>query len=147
MMMGTGADASVRGYLPTMRYLRGPSVPAVLFAYLLGLGLLLPEVGHSLAHSHASEHRDSYDSAPLHHGSSEIGFLGEPQGGDHPHVDLLATTPAKISLTMVAMVQVFILAFPAADGNRRLPVSAVAGFPLGGREHGPPPPSRAPPLI
>src|SRR5687768_6151508 len=68
-MMGTGADASVPGYLPTMRYLRGPSVPAVLFAYLLGLGLLLPEVGHSLAHSHASEHRDLHDSAPLHHGS------------------------------------------------------------------------------
>jgi hypothetical protein len=130
-----------------MRYLRGPRLPAVVLALLLGLGLFLPGVGHSLAHHHASQHHDAHDSALLYPGSPDTGVLGEHQGGDHPHLDLLATPSAKISLTLVAIVPVFILALPATDGDRGLTLPVLAGPPRTGRDHGPPPPSRAPPLI
>ncbi len=130
-----------------MRHLRGPSVPAVLLAFLVGVGLLLPEVSHSLAHHHSAEHHGASQSAAHHHGFSGIGLIGERHGGDHPHLDLLAAASAKTSLAHAAMVQVFVLLLPARDELRPLPLATVPGPPLEGRDHGPPPPSRAPPLI
>ena len=130
-----------------MRYLRGPTVPAVLLAFLTGVGLLLPEVGHSLAHYHAADHHSGPHSAPHHHDSTSLELIGEHHGGDHPHLDLLATPSAKTSLVHTAIVQVCVLALDAADQESALPPPTAVAPPLAGRGHGPPPPSRAPPLV
>jgi len=130
-----------------MRHLRGPSVPGFLLALLLGLGLLLPEVAHSLAHHHAAEHHAASAAEPHSHDLPGAALTDDHHAGDHPHVELLATLSAKPSLAHAVVVQAVALALDALPEERPLAPAVAAQPPPDGRNHGPPPPSRAPPLI
>lgn len=129
-----------------MRQLRGPSVPGFLLALLLGLSLPLPELGHSLAHSHAAEHHRGADPAPQHH-AADVGLNSDEPHGDHPHLAVVATLSAKPSLAHAAVVQVDMLAAYDPRDDASLPHTAIGALPPDGPDHGPPPPARAPPLV
>jgi hypothetical protein len=130
-----------------MRHTRGPSVPGFLLALLLGLSLLVPEVGHSLAHYHAADHHTTSDLSLHHHGAAGMGLTDSHHDGDHPHLELVATLSGKPSLVHAVVVQSVVLSLHAVGEEHVLPPALTTGRPPGGREHGPPPPSRAPPLV
>lgn len=129
-----------------MRRLRGPSVPGFLLTLVFGLALLLSGVGHSLAHSHAAEHHHS-ETAPQQHDGSYGTLTGEHHGDGHSHLDLVATPSPRPSLAHAVVVPAVVLALDALGEERPLPPAATAGLPPGNRNDGPPPPSRAPPLV
>jgi ABC-type Zn2+ transport system substrate-binding protein/surface adhesin len=140
-----------------MRRLRTSGMPAVLLALILGVAPLLFGVGHSHAHrqsphvSHSSaDHHDAAD----HHGSVDhheiantavIAFEDGHASNDHPHLDLTATPPAKTILQALVVRAVTDL-WDLIDDEVRVPLIASAAHTLRGREHGPPPPARAPPI-
>jgi hypothetical protein len=130
-----------------MRDLRRPNVLDFLLGLLLGLGLLVPEVGHSLAHYHAAAHHGDPALTLHQHGAAGIGLTDAHHGGDHPHLELVATPSSKLSLAHAVVVQSVVLALHALGEEHPLPPAVITGRPPGEREHGPPPPSRAPPLV
>jgi hypothetical protein len=117
------------------------------------LALLLPEWGHGLAHHHAAAHHD----APQHHDSSRhaahdrltggiTSVTGETGDDGHPHLELIATAPAKPLPIYATVVRVVALLAQVSE-ERPLQPSAATDLSPRRREHGPPPPSRAPPRI
>ncbi len=137
-----------------MRCVRGSGIASSLTVLFMALALLLPEVGHGLAHHHAAQHHD----AAQHHGSSYIAdrhggtgsdlSLTDEQGdGRHPHLDLVAKPPSKPLLAYASAVRAVALLLPDFGEERPLPPAFTTGFSPGRRDHGPPPPSRAPPQV
>jgi hypothetical protein len=133
-------------YLPGMRYLRGPSIPGFLLALILGLGLLLPEAVHGLAHHHAAEHHAA-SAAPHSHEHPGAALTGDDHAGDHPHLESLARPSAKPGLARALVVQSTVHALDGLSEERPLALPLAAQPLTAGREHGPPPPARAPPLV
>jgi hypothetical protein len=131
----------------TMRHLRRPSVPGFVLGLFLGLGLLVPEVGHSLAHYHAADHHTEPTLALGQHGAAGIELTDAHHGGDHPHLELVATPSSKPSLIHALVMRSVALALHVPGEEQPLPPAVITGRPPGDREHGPPPPSRAPPLV
>ena len=130
-----------------MRHLRGPSVPGFLLALLMGLGLLLPEVGHSLAHHHEAEHHGAPDVASHEHDPAAAGLTSRHSGGDHPHGEPVAAPAAKPLLTYAVVVHAVLFALHDFSEGRPLPPTVTTGLSPGGQHHGPPSPSRAPPQL
>ena len=109
---------------------------------LTGLAFLSPEVGHSLAHHHAAEH-SAKDHAAGH------GVIPQEHGhGEHPHVAVLASPPAKPLFQYTALiVRVAVLVLHETVTESSLTPVESAGLSPGNLFHGPPPPSRAPPQV
>ena len=129
-----------------MHRVRRPSVSGTLLAFLLGFGLLLPEMVHSLAHHHAAEHGSAHVSP--HQGfPSGSAKSTDAHGGDHPHLDLIGTPSAKPTLAKAIEVQGALPAFRELETQNAQLLAVAPTIPPGGRDHGPPPPSRAPPLV
>lgn len=140
-----------------MHHLRRSRLPALFLGLVLGFAVLLPEIGHSLAHRNAALHAAPHAALDVddhHHGGAALAAPGHGDmvaagthgGGVHPHFDLRPTRPTKTSLALLAAQTVveFILDVaeprpPSPFGRDHLVVLAV-------RNHGPPPPSRAPPV-
>jgi hypothetical protein len=128
-----------------MHWLRRPSVPGLLLAFLMGVGLLLPEMAHGFAHHHDAEHEASHPSkhAPMSGSSATSGS----HGSDHPHLDLTGTPSAKPSFGKAIVVQHAVPVFRECETQHAQLPAIAAAMPPGGRDHGPPPPSRAPPFL
>jgi hypothetical protein len=117
----------------------------VLLTLALGAALL-PEVGHSAAH------RDGWQAAHHHPGEVELAQAdGRPSVEDdhgaraHEHTDLIGTSSIKrVAITAGVVAAAVVLPVPAAP-VRFLPHVMEVGSPRW-LSHGPPPPSRAPPL-
>ncbi len=139
-----------------MHHLRRSRFPGLLLGLVLGFALLLPEIGHSLAHRHDAAHaaphamattdHDHGESATAAHAPIIAGWADSHSAGGHPHFDLRPTPPPKVpsgvllAVRIVVELQLDIAAPPPPS----LPVHDQVV--LAGRYHGPPPPSRAPPL-
>ena len=112
-----------------------------LLALLTGVALLFPEVGHGLAHHHAAEHRGDGQSA-------SHGVLPDEHGhGEHPHLAMVASPPAKPLFqyaAVVVRVATLILDDIVLVERPRMPVES-AGLSPGNLPHGPPPPPALPP--
>jgi hypothetical protein len=146
-------NATLIAILIPMCRRRHSGVPAALLAFVLSAGILLPEAGHSLAHLDASAevaHHDASHHDGDHHTidlSEAETEIGEGDQAAHPHLDLLTTIPSSSSLKSL------VVAAPSIHDllPEFLPVSRVINLPPETAppfvsEHGPPPPSRAPPL-
>lgn len=140
-----------------MRRLRRSRLPALILGLVLGFAVLLPEIGHTLAHRHAAEHAVPHAVVAVddHHHDAAAG-AAHPHGyvasedthadGVHAHFDLRLASPTKASLAfMLAARTVVELVLDLTETGRPSPV-AQDHLILAGRNHGPPPPSRAPPL-
>jgi hypothetical protein len=114
----------------------------LLLALCTGVTLLLPEVGHSLAHHHAAEHRAG-GVAP------ELAMFPHEHGhGGHPHLEMVASPPVKPLFQYAAViVRVAALILDDSGIERALPPVHTPGLSPGNLFHGPPPPSRAPPQV
>jgi len=130
-----------------MRYVRGSRISGSLLALVMALALPLPEVGHGLAHHHAAEHHGPSHTG--HHGGAagDLLLADEQAVGRHPHLDLVATPPAKPLLAHASALRVVALLLPEIGEERPLPPTFTTGLSPGRRDHGPPPPSRAPPQV
>ena len=128
-------------------------VQAAFLVFVLSAGILLPEVGHSLAHLNASAAAEHHD-APHHHGdhhsvelSDAASLIGEDKQATHPHLNLLTTIPGPATLKslVAATPSIQNLQLDSISVSRvfNLPPETAQPFVS---EHGPPPPSRAPPL-
>lgn len=139
-----------------MHRLRRSRCPARLLGLVLGLALLLPEIGHSLAHRFAASHAelnailaaDHHNSetaaAPQGHGS--VFWAESHSAGAHPHFDQRPAPPAKVSFDLLLAARTVVeLWFEVAEPACPSPL-AHAQLVFDGRYHGPPPPTRAPPL-
>ena len=130
-----------------MRSLRSPGLPGSLSSALLGLALFLPGVGHSLAHHEVAEHHQVPGTAPHQHDASHATLTGEHHGDAHLHLDLVAAPSAKPPVPHAVVASSPVLALDPPGEERPLPPAVTDGRPPGGRDHGPPSPSRAPPLV
>jgi len=130
-----------------MRHSRRHGLPTALLALTLGVALLLPEVGHSLAHHESAAHELSHDAG---HQAGSIDGRGLHDAGalaDHPHLELAAPLPARPLLIHAVIVRGgALLAHDLAESSAVPPILA-AGLPPGDLTLRPPPPARAPPLI
>lgn len=132
-----------------MRRPRSISAPRLILALLLGLSLLAPEAVHSFVHHHAAEHhgdaqQDGGVSAAPH---EPVAASDYQHGDDHPHLQLAAAPSTKLSLGQAMVAQAVLLAIQPLDAQRPLLPPAPPGVLPGAWDHGPPPPSRAPPLV
>jgi hypothetical protein len=139
-----------------MRHLRRSRLPALILGLVLGFAVLLPEIGHSLAHRHAAAHDAGHttlavddhhdDAAAVAHAHGDVTSADTHAAGVHSHFDLRATPPTKASIAFALAAQTVVeLAFDVAEPQRPSLI-AQEHLVLAGRCHGPPPPSRAPPL-
>jgi hypothetical protein len=118
----------------------------------MGAGVLLSEAVHSFAHWEASVesgHNDQPHAEDGHHqhpDSHGVMNLVRENGDAHPHLDIRSTVPGSTSLKSLTLALPF-LELPLLN---RVSVSRIINVPSSSdifvREHGPPPPSRAPPL-
>ena len=115
------------------------SAPRLIVALLLGLSLLAPEAVHGFVHHHAAEHQEA--------AATPAAGDDHQHHDDHPHLELAAAPCAKVSLGPAVVVQTVLLALQPPDAARPLLPDAPPGMLPGGRDHGPQPPSRAPPLV
>lgn len=125
----------------------------------LGLAVLLPEIGHSLAHRHAMADTHAAAQAVAAHNAADHDHsettaaapdLAVLTGGDlsdeHPHCDQRGPAPGKLSLSSLFAAQVVVDLTLDADAARQVPPPVTWQIGLTGRSHGPPSSSRAPPL-
>jgi hypothetical protein len=131
-----------------MRHLRTSGLPAILLALLMAVGVLLPEVSHSFAHGQGGGHAEHELLSQVQAGSGVAATVSRGHAADdHPHFELAATLPGKPLLAYAVAAQtVFRLVL---DGNAGLQVPAATARTLAPPQsnHGPPPPTRAPPLV
>ena len=139
-----------------MHHLRRSRLPALILGLVLGVAVLLPEIGHSLAHRDAALHTapDAVLAGDDHHHGAEV-VAGPGEGmvsagrhavEVHPHFDLRQTAPSKTSLSLFLAVQYVVdLILDPVDHQPAIPFRQ-GHFAMAWRNHGPPPPSRAPPL-
>jgi hypothetical protein len=140
-----------------MHHLRRSRLPALFAGLVLGFAVLLPEIGHSLAHRedalHAAPHA-ALDVDDHHHGEAAVAAhghgamvaTGTHAAGVHPHFDLRPTPPTKTSLALLLAAQTVVeFILDVAEPRPPIPFGQDHLL-LAGRNHGPPPPSRAPPV-
>lgn len=129
-----------------MRRLRRSCFPALLLGPVLAFAVLLPEIGHSLAHRDAAfrHHHGAVTRAALPH--RDVASEDEHLAGVHPHFDLRPTPPTRSSLALFLAARTVVELIVDVAEPRRARLVPQAHLVLGGRNHGPPPPSRAPPL-
>lgn len=130
-----------------MRHARRHGLPTALLALMLGLALLIPEAGHSLAHHESAAHGAPRDADHHGGGADGRGRLGARAEGDHPHVELAAPLPARPSLMQAIIVRVGALLAHDLAATCTAPLMLAAGLPPGDLTLQPPPPARAPPLV
>lgn len=123
------------------------AIPALLLTLLMTFGALGPEAGHSLAHRQAGGHPDHdlaghADLDP----TTGVGLTDGHSADDHPHFELAARLPGKSTLAFAVVVQPVSRPLPIADGGLRVPTAIDQSPPPRDHRHGPPPPTRAPPL-
>lgn len=141
------AAATVARYLGGVRHLHS----SVMGSLIVGLALLLPEVGHNLAHhqaGHQAQHRThghQHGSAPV--GGPEAALTGAHTSAGHLHLDLAARLPTRPPALHGIVFHVAALLLPEPSEERPLPPVGAAGLSPGAWTTGPPPPSRAPPRI
>ena len=134
-----------------MQFLRTPGLPRLIVTLVAAFALLFPELGHSLAHRHATEH----EADAGHYGRVAIQLpivnslaAGDHEHGVHPHLDTLAPPTTKQLLTGKAVIAAIVPPLPWDVIEARLASDVMpGGRPPGSWAHGPPPPSRAPPTI
>ncbi len=134
-------------YSSAMRYVRGSRDSGSLLALFMALALLLPEVSHGPAHHHAAEHHGLSNTAHHGGGAGDLVLADEQAVGRHSHVDLAAAPAGKPLLAHATVVRVVALLLPEIGEERPLPPTSRNGLSPGWRDHGPPPPSRAPPQV
>ncbi len=140
-----------------MHSLRRSRLPGLTLLLVLGFGILPPEIGHSAAHRDAARHAgleaDDHGHGHHHdgpeanevHGRPDMTAVGVQTVVLHPHFELHPIA-AKTSL-FLALADRTVVAFILDATEHTSPIV----FPrdrlvLTLRNHGPPPPSRAPPL-
>ncbi len=140
-----------------MLRLRRSRLPALILGLILGVAVLLPEIGHSLAHrvaaAHAApdaaldgDHHDHRAAAAAPHRHRDTVAAGQHAAAVHPHFDLRPTPPIKTSLALLMAAQTVVeFILDAAEPRPPTPFGQDHLI-LAGRNHGPPPPSRSPPL-
>jgi hypothetical protein len=135
---------------PPMRHLRQSGLPAPILGLLFGFALLGPELGHTLAHREHAPQATVYSlnehavAEPGHaHADIEVGDTHAPDA--HAHFDLCSSPPSKPSLTFIAAVWTVVQLQLDLSGPPSFPPTSNVSI-LWDRYHGPPPPSRAPPL-
>jgi len=142
--------------LTIMQRFRRSRFPALVLGLAFGFGILLPEIGHSVAHRTAAGHtasHETHDAADHPHDHTvreapdhQIVMAFSAAAESHSHFDLRPTAPGKSSLSLLpAGVVATDLTLHAPERRSPIPVHPDA-VPLGDRRHAPPPPSRAPPL-
>ena len=135
---------------PPMRHLRQSRLAVPILGLLFGFALLGPELGHTLAHrEHAPQaavyslHEHAVAGAQHAHAYVEVGDTHALDA--HQHFDLRSSPSSRPSLTFVAAAwtviqfQLYLADPPPFPATSNVSV-------LWDRYHGPPPPSRAPPL-
>ena len=133
-----------------MQSLRRSRVSAWLLSLIVGCSVLIPEIGHAAVHRHGTQHRladvaHEHDAGTVHAQSGAE--LADGQGADtHTHIDLRTTSPAKQSLAYLANARTLGVLVLGGQAPRPVPI-AREPLVVAGRRHGPPPPSRAPPLF
>jgi hypothetical protein len=150
LTVGASRSSGAACILPSMRYLRQSRLPAPILGLLFGFALLGPELGHTRAHrEHAPQAivyspHDHAVAEPEHaHADVQVGDFHATDA--HAHFDLRSSPSSKPSLTLVAAVWTAVhLRLDLWDPPSFPPTSNVVI--LWDRYHGPPPPSRAPPL-
>jgi hypothetical protein len=135
-----------------MQLPREPTPLQQMLALICAVALLFPEVGHAFAHHHAMEHRfNPTDHQLPDHGDSTVGLqsVADNHGhSDHPHLDLTATAGTRqVWIYNAVFVRVAVLLLYDLRDERPQPISHPTGLSPGSWVHGPPPPSRAPPLV
>jgi hypothetical protein len=132
-----------------MRHLRS-RLHAPILGLLFGFALLGPELGHTLAHREHAPKAAAY--LPHEHGVAEPEHahadveLGDTHALDaHPHFDLRPSPSSNPTLTFVAAVWTVVQLQLDLSGPPSFPPTSNVSV-LWDRYHGPPPPTRAPPL-
>ncbi len=148
-----GSEGRCRGEVPrvmlfTMQRPRSTRIPAGLLAVMMALAVFLPEASHSVAHrdgaAHPSGHHEHHAGAP----SAELAFSApDAGGGGHWHSDFRATLPGKSLLKHALVARVLIRLHRDLADTRRPPAAPLANVAPLPSHHGPPPPTRAPPLV
>jgi hypothetical protein len=81
-----------------MQFLRVPGLPRLIVTLVAAFALLFPELGHSLAHRHATEHEADaghYGRVAIQLPSVNSLAAGDHEHGVHPHLDtLMVVLPA-----------------------------------------------------
>jgi hypothetical protein len=133
-------------------------IVAVLLTMIMGIAVLLSEAGHSYAHrqlGQVSHHSVEHHGSASHHGSADhhdvahtaaVAVQDADASNEHPHPDVIAIPPVKTVLHALTVRTVVDLS-DQIDQELRLPLVVSSTFTLRGREHGPPSPARAPPLV
>ena len=127
-----------------MVLLRNSSLPSICLALVMGLALAWPDLAHRRLHEereHHHEHLEHRDSSLV------LGHLvgSESHHSDHPHLDVIATVPAKAVLHLALLV----VEHPALMDSTRGVVRVSEDLNDSNRPRsppsGPPPAIRAPP--
>jgi hypothetical protein len=136
-------------YIDFMLPLRRPDLPGLCLALMLAVAFVLPEVGHTHAHRHLAEHESeaAHHEAPTATPGSGLALGDHHDDEQHEHLSLVATPTAKA--LVLGDPTITTLALPHYHfRTARIPALVVtSSLPPGLLEHGPPPPSRAPPLV
>lgn len=131
-----------------MRHLRMSGLPAILLSLLTGFAFFLPEVGHSLAHRrsglHASHEAVGHVEGHQLEGAAVSGSEAEDT---HPHFDLVASPPGRPLLAFAIAAPTILWSFPEPYGGIRVASLVARTLAPVQNYHGPPPATRAPPLV
>jgi hypothetical protein len=131
-----------------MRHLRTSGLPAILLTLLMAFGVLLPEAGHSFAHRQGGGHaeHDRVSQAQADPGVAAVVSSGHA-AGDHPHLELAARLPGKPLLAYAVAARAVLRLLIDSDTGLRVAAATTRTLAPHQSNHGPPPPTRAPPLV
>lgn len=131
-----------------MRYPPLAATPAIYLTLLMAVGTLLPEVSHSFAHRHGGVHAEHAAASDVHPAPGErTAVSGDHPHDGHDHLALSPPLPGKSPLAYAVATEAMVRLLPYADTARRTPAAAVHTRASPESNHGPPPPTRAPPLV
>jgi hypothetical protein len=132
-----------------MSSIRRADLPGLLLALLLAVAFLLPEAGHSHAHQQLAHHdsETAHAEAFANPAHDDLVFSSHHDADEHEHLSLVATPTAKPLVLAEATASPFELPRPELRWSRVVRTGFASSLPPGLLEHGPPPPSRAPPLV
>ena len=131
-----------------MQRLRISGLPAILLTLLMAFGVLLPEADHSFAHRQSGVHpeHDLVSPARADPGAGVAVSSGHA-ADEHPHFELAATLPGKPLLAYAVAAQIVLRLLLDPDTGLRVPAGTAYTLAPLQSNHGPPPPTRAPPLV
>jgi hypothetical protein len=129
--------------------IRRPDVPGIILALIVGVAFVFPEVGHSHAHRHQATHESgaAHTEAAKHLSDTDPVLVDHHIDAEHQHLRLTATPTAKPLPWRDPAVSTFALPGPQVRLYRTPASIFASSLPPGLLAHGPPPPSRAPPLV